>query len=222
MKMMFRRYCVAFTIAAVFSLTACAPRITVTALGADKAELAFEAGFSRATEQTLKSIMGAVAGGANADAPLVTADDMSTIMRRAGLQDVTASAEGTNVATRGTIPRVSQSALAAAGILGLSQNSLTLTLGSAQLQALYALLDEETQAYFDLLMIPALSDETLSPAEYAELLASVYGPALAKELTESPCVITLAAPNGKKTSTARLTLGELLTLTAERRWSVNW
>lgn len=217
-----RKYVVAPLLAAFFIFSACAPRITVTASGADTAELAIAAGFSRATEQTLKSIMGAIAGEADADVPLFTADDLATVLRRTGLQGVTASASGEDVAAHGTIPRVSQSALAAAGILTMSEKSLALAFGPAQYQTLYDMTDEETQAYADLLMIPALSGETLTPAEYTDLLASMYGPSLAKELTESAFTVILAAPDGKKTTTARLTLGELLTLPAEKRWTVNW
>lgn len=216
------RFFAAPILAAFFVFSACAPRITVTASGADTAEFAVAAGFSRAAEQTLSSIMGAIAGEADANAPLFTADDLAAALRRTGLQNVTASASGEDIAARGTIPRVSQSALAAAGILTMTEKSLALAFGPAQYQTLYDMTDEESQAYADLLMIPALSGETLTPAEYTDLLASMYGPSLAKELTESAFTVTIAAPDGKKTTTARLTLGELLTLPAEKRWTVNW
>lgn len=217
-----RKFFAAPLFAAFFVFSACAPRITVTASGADTAELAIAAGFSRAAEQTLTSIMGAIAGEADADAPLFTANDLAAVLRRTGLQNVTASASGEDIAAHGTIPRVSQSALAAAGILTMSEKSLALAFGPAQYQSLYDMTDEESQAYADLLMIPALSGETLTPAEYTDLLASMYGPSLAKELTESAFTVTIAAPDGKKSTTARLTLGELLTLPAEKRWMVKW
>lgn len=217
-----KRFFVAPLLAALFVFSACAPRITVTASGTDSAELDVVAGLSRATEQTLTSIMGTIAGEADTSAPLFTADDLAAVLRRTGLQDVTASASGENIAANGTIPRVSHSALAAAGILTMTETSLALAFGPEQYQTLYDMTDEESQAYADLLMIPALSGETLTPAEYTDLLASMYGPSLAKELAESTFTVTLAAPGGKKTTTARLTLGELLTLPAEKRWIVSW
>lgn len=202
---------------------ACSPQIVIQAKGADEATVAFSAGFSQATEQTLKSIVGAISGQADDGVPLFTASDISALLQHAGLQNVTAATpDGTNIAASGKIPAVSQSALAAAGIITRSQTSLTLTVGAKQFQSLYVLLDEESQAYFDLLMIPALTEETMTPAEYNDLLASVYGQTFAKEMTDGTCRMQLIAPDGKKSTTATLTVGELLTLSAEKSWSVQW
>ena len=122
----------------------------------------------------------------------------------------------------GSARSISEITLAKTGILSRTKKSLTLTLGSIQFQALYAMLDEESQAYFDLMMIPALSDEKMTPAEYNELLASVYGQTFADEITGGSFSMTLISPDGKKRTTAKVTLGEILSLTAEKSWTVNW
>lgn len=207
----------------VFFLSACAPDITIQATASDGATVSFKTGFSKSAEQTIQAIIGTVSGGSDASASLFNADDITVMMQRAGLQNVTTVApDATQIATKGTAQSLSVGALAQTHILTRTQKSLTLALGATQFQALYALLDEETQAYFDLMMIPALSDETMTPAAYNALLASVYGQTFADEITQGVFTITLRSPDGKKQTTAKATVGELLTLTAEKKWTVAW
>ena len=145
------------------------------------------------------------------------------MLKATGLQQVSAnSKDATTLFASGSARSISEITLAKTGILSRTKKSLTLTLGSIQFQALYAMLDEESQAYFDLMMIPALSDEKMTPAEYNELLASVYGQTFADEITGGSFSMTLISPDGKKRTTAKVTLGEILSLTAEKSWTVNW
>ena len=103
-----------------------------------------------------------------------------------------------------------------------SKNSLTLTIGPAQLKRLYQLSSEEAQTYFDLLMIPALNDETMTVAEYSDLLASLYGKQFASDLTGGSLQLQLLSPDGKKKTEVNLPLGQVLTATSEKKWSVTW
>lgn len=207
----------------LLAFCACSPDLTVQATGVDGATISFSTGFSKSTEQTLKSIVGAVSGEANDTAPLFNANDISAMLKATGLQQVFAnSKDATTLFASGSARSISEITLAKTGILSRTKKSLTLTLGSIQFQALYAMLDEESQAYFDLMMIPALSDEKMTPAEYNELLASVYGQTFADEITGGSFSMTLISPDGKKRTTAKVTLGEILSLTAEKSWTVNW
>ena len=73
-------------------------------------------------------------------------------------------------------------------------------------------------------MAPVFLGEAVPKDEYVDLIASVYGQALADELKRSKIKISLFAPNdGKKASkTAELPLAELLTSTKPVSFSAAW
>ena len=73
-----------------------------------------------------------------------------------------------------------------------------------------------------LMMIPALIGEKMSVPEYRELLASMYGPSFADEIVNGNLTINLSSPNGKKTLSKTISLGEILTATEEKTWSISF
>ena len=209
----------------VFS--ACTPELTIQAAGTDQAVLSFSAGFSKEMEKTFRSMMSALSAdstaGSSEDSPIFNANDITALMQSAGVRNVkTNTGRNGAVSASGVLRPVSQSTLAQTGMLSEDAHSLTLTFGITQFQKLYALLDEEAQAYFDLLMIPALNEEKMTPAEYNETLASMYGKPFADEITNGTLTIALVSPDGKKKVSAKTTLGELLTLTKDKSWSVQF
>ena len=212
----------------VFSLLAllfcsCSPEIVFQAIGADDARLSFQTGFSAATEKTLKSIMGSVAGTVDDAAPLVSTKDITLIMQSAGFEDITAAGDRHDrIGSEGVVHEVSKHSLSAAGVLSRTEKSLTLTFGPKQFQELYGMVTEEAQAYFDLLMIPSLNEDEQTAAEYNELLASVYGQSFADEITGGKVKLSLRSPDGKQSTDVSISLGELLTLKEPKSWTVTW
>ncbi len=207
--------------------SACSPSLAIQANGADEATLTFKTGFSPLLEKTFKSMMQSVSGTNDAqdaaDAPLFSKENVAALMESAGLTHVTATnPNASTVTSKGNIVGISKSALAKADMLFRTKNSLSLALGPKQFQSLYAMLDEESQAYFDLMMIPSLNDDTMTPSQYEELLSSVYGQKFAEEITRGSLFITLSSPDGKKKTDIQVSLGEVLTLTEEKRWTVQW
>ena len=205
----------------VFS--ACSPALTIKATDANQAEISFSTGFSKEMEKTLRSLAGAFSEGADTDAPLFNANDVASLMHSAGMTSVkTTGTNNSTISTSGSVLTSAKNALTQTGMLSVTAHSLTFTLGASQFKALYALLDEEAQAYFDLLMIPSIAGEEMTSAEYTEELASLYGKPFAEEITNGTLSLTLSSPDGKKKTTAAITLGELLTLTGKKSWSVIW
>ncbi len=209
---------------ALFFLTAttsCDSGITLTATSADKANLTINLGYSDAAISILKDLISA-GGGSIQDDSLVSAAEISSFLKNQGLSSVSSTSDKKGASARGIIPSISSSSLAHAGILLSTENSMTLTFGPEQIVSVYQSMEEANQGTMDLLMIPALTGETMSLSDYSELLGSVYGPELAQELVKGKMNISLSSPDGKKTITDSISIGELLTLNQEKSWSVKW
>ena len=204
--------------------SACSPSLTVTADDANGATLAFQASFSAATEKTLRALASSISGSSSEGSiPVIAAQDVDAVLRESGFTDISAkNASATSISASARYPVLTEGALAHTGILTRTAQSLTLTVGAQQIYALYALCSEESRLYFDLLMLPAIEGGQLTVKEYNEQLAALYGKSFADEITGGTLTITLVAPSGKKRTTAKVTLGELLTLTAAKSWTVAW
>lgn len=227
MKTLLRNFSLALSaLTLIIFCSACTPSISIQANGADGASLTLKTGFSPLLEKTFKSMMQSISSkdsGNTENTTLFSKENIAAVMEAAGFINVTASTPDTGtVSARGNIAGISKSALAKAGILFRTQNSLSLALGPKQFQALYAMLDEESQAYFDLMMIPALNDDSMTLSQYGELLSSVYGQKFADEITQGSLLVTLSSPDGKKKKDVEAKLGEILTLNEEKKWTVQW
>ncbi len=207
------------------TLTACSPELTVQADSKNGISLAFKAGFSPAAADTLRSFVVAVSGSVDDAMPVIPASDISTVLTDCGFSDIAAkNPTPTDIAATAVYRSLSEGALPATGLLTRTKNSLTLTLGPRQLGMLYMLSSEDARLYFDLLMIPVLDEsaEATTVTDYTELLASLYGKQFAEDLTAGTLKITLTSPDGKKKTTAAVSLGETLTSTREQSWTVSW
>ena len=208
------------------SLSSCSPEIKIKANADESVEISFRTGFSKSASMTIKSI-----AGIPEDKPLFEPSDMSTFLLNAGATGVGARTPSeTEVEASGTIKKLGSSAFRATDILSLGTNSildkkngssLSLTLGPKEIRKLYALLDDDSKAYLDTMMIPALIGEVMGESEYQLLLSAMYGPSFADELVNGNVTILLESPNGKKTKIAEK-LGKILTATEEQKWSVEW
>ena len=211
-------------VAAMLSLTACAPELSIKAYGAEGTTMSFLTGFSESAARTLRSLIGAATGVEIDEAmPIFAPQDIHKVLEAAGFTKIEAkNVSPTTFNATATYENLRIGEFVKTGALTRTANSLTLTLGPRQFWTLYALSDEETQLYLDMLMIPALSGESLTPAEYTALLASLYGVVFENEITDGALSITLSSPDGSKRTTAKISLGEILTLTKEKSWTVTW
>lgn len=199
-------------------LTSCKPKISVSAVASDDVKISFSTGFSSDTAAALKAMTGA-----SAETPLFSKDDVSLILSQIGAQNsIIQFPSPTEISTAGTIPAISSNPLGICKLIERTEKSLKITLGPEQFKAFYNLLNEEFKAYFDLMMIPALTDEKMSIKEYEELLASMYGPTFAKDVVNGTLEIFVSSPDGKKVKKESVSLGEILTLTESKSWLVNF
>lgn len=211
-----------FAILSLFLFASCAPELTVQASGVNGAEIAIK---TTAQSDALSELLSSLSGTEGSASGLFSASDIKTFLSGTGFENTDASVSPSGeIQARGTSADVRTGQLAQFGLVTRTKNSLTLTVGTPQWKKIYESATEESRGYLDLLMIPALSDEAMSLSEYRSLLSSVYGPSIAREITDSPIVIFLAAPasfGGKKTKITT-TLGALLIRTEEKSWSVQW
>ena len=200
------------------AFTSCLPQISVKAGNSDEATVFFSTGFSPSFAKTLKNL-----SGLDQSSAIFNKDDILQLLNSAGAVDTSASLPAENeIAATGRIPALSENVLAKAGIIKRTENSLTLTIGSKQIVNFYDFLNDEAKSYLDLMMIPALIGEKMNVEEYSELLSSMYGPAFADEIIKGKLTIGISSPNGKKQIKESVSLGELLTQTEERNWTVKW
>ncbi len=199
-------------------LSSCGPEISVKAIQGDGAEISFTTGFSAAAADTLRSI-----SNLPGESPIFAPQDITLVLKDMGVQDPVAKTPTvTSIQSSGKIPSVKSSDFSKIKVLDRRGKSLKVTIGPKQIQAIYQKLNEESKAYFDMMMIPALIGEKMTVAEYRDLLASMYGPTFADELVGGKLTVTLSSPDGKKTSKETLSLGEILTLSGEKSWTLNW
>ncbi|MBQ3671104.1 MAG: hypothetical protein II921_06460 [Treponema sp.] len=210
------RFFIAITLS-LMAFTSCAPKISVKANANGGADVVFKTGFSDSTASTLRTI-----SGLPANSPIFSTDDIKEILTQAGIQrTVVRTPTSVQVESSGFIPN-KPSELSKAKIFSQTANSLSITLGPNQLKDIYSHIDTESQKYFDMMMIPALIGEEMDAEEYRQLLSAMYGTTFANELVDGKLSISLTSPNGKKTTNAQATLGEILTLTKEKTWTVTW
>lgn len=206
------------TMAALFIFDSCSPTISIVSGKEGRISIGFKTGFSHNAAMTLRSI-----SGTDETEPIFNTKDIKTALQSFNISDVTASIPSpTEISAEGTIHKISENELCKAGVLTSSSNSITFELGPAQFKAIYAILDETSQSYFDMLMIPSLIDEEMSVKDYKLLLASLYGTTFAEELLNGKLTVALSSPDRKKQVRDVVSLGEILTLNKSKSWTVNW
>lgn len=200
-----------------FLICSCSPKISVKALSNGAVDVSFGTGFSKATGETLRKI-----ADIPSDSPIFSPNDMTSFLVNAGATNVSASTPSAlEVEASGRL-FAEKNALSATKILSRTESSVSLTLGPEQIRSLYALLDEDTKSYFDMMMIPALAEETLELDEYRMILAAMYGQKFANELIDGVVLLELSSPDGKKTERISEKLGVILTLTKEKTWKLDF
>ncbi len=198
--------------------TSCSSKLTLIAQQSGGATLAFSSNLNSQTAANIKALTGA-----SENAPLIEQGDLVKLLKDIGGFSIkTEVSDDDRFNGDCYFPDFDSGVFKAVNIIKINDNTITLTMGPEQLSSIYNQLTEETQSYFDMFMAPSLTGEKLNLAEYRALLSSVYGPKIAAEFCDGPIEITLVSPDGTKTSAVKLTLGELMTLTKEKSWSVTW
>ena len=197
----------------------CTSSVELRANGDGSVNITYDAAFGSAFIE----IMQALSGGGTS--PLFDADEMTAQFRAAGVNDVRiTSPADTSLGIRLCLPKNGIAPVSQSGCISRSANSLSLVLSPESCAKLYKLLPDTMQSYIDLCMAPLFLGEPMEQNEYVDLIASVYGQALADELKRSKIKISLFAPNDEKkaSKTVELPLAELLTSKKPVSFSVAW
>jgi len=197
----------------------CTSSVELRANGDGSVDITYDAAFGSAFIEMMR----ALSGGGNSR--LFDADEMTAQFRAAGVNDVRiASPADTSLGIRLRLPKGGDDPVSQSTCLSRSANALSLALSPEFCAKLYKLLPDTMQSYIDLCMAPLFFGEPMSQTEYVDLIASVYGQALADELKRSKIKISLFAPNDEKkaSKTVELPLAELLTSTKPVSFSIKW
>lgn len=203
----------ALIISSLFLFVSCAPVLTVQANGAKGADISIKTTMQSAA---LSELLGTL------EVSAFSERDLASLLKETGFENTKADiAPSGEITSSGSCSDISKNP-ALPHLISRTENSLTFTAGASQWQSIYESSGEESRGYLDLLMIPALTGESMTTAEYRSLLSSVYGPSLASEVVDTPLVIYLSSPSGAKKTKITTTLGALLSRTEEKSWSVQW
>lgn len=207
-----------FTLFTILIFDSCKPKISISAEKNDSVEISFSTSFAKDTADALRKMTGA-----GDDVPIFAEPDIKYLLSQVGTENTKVSIPTPNeLESSGNIKNVSENVLSKCGIISESENSLSLSLGPDQFKDFYALLSDEFKSYFDLMMIPSLIGEKMSPSEYEELLSSMYGPSFAKDIVSGTLEISLSSPDKTKNIKDSVTLGEILTAQEAKTWSISW
>ena len=183
-------------------LASCTTEVTLTVRQDDSVDIRFEGGAGEAFTKMIAS-----ASGAGGDV-LIDTDTVTYELARAGFSNVKAEQKKGGAVVIGMSDNKHTSYVFSSGIVKAEKGRLSAAITRKSLEDFYKSADEQTRMTLDLFLAPVFNDETMSEEEYLEMLASFYGDAAAKEVSESVVKINLISKDGTK-ETLRYPLAQL-------------
>ncbi len=211
-------------------LTACSPVLKVAVADSGSIVYSVESSVSPLIEETVRSFTGA-----HQSLPLFNEEQILQALRSAGLSSVgvdtpdnsslivSARIESAVTDKVGTIPSLGTGSVCqdmvpqVAGAIGychssqVGQRKLVLTISPDVLRQVMGIVPAETAEYMDLLSAPILTGESMTAAEYADLIGVIYGDSVAKELRRATVRILVTAPAEVQAATVSVPAGRVRT-----------
>ena len=196
----------------------CTSSVELHTNGDGSINILYDAAFDSAFIEIMQSLSG------ESGTQLFDADEMTSQFRAAGIKDVrVASPANTSLGIALRLPKEGNDPISRSGCISRSARSLAITVSPASCAKLYKLLPDTLQSYIDLFMAPVFLGEAVPKDEYVDLIASVYGKALADEASRAKIKISFFAPNGEKAvKTIECPLVDLLTAAKPLVFSAAW
>ncbi|MCK9170802.1 MAG: hypothetical protein M0P01_10350 [Treponema sp.] len=202
----------------VMFLSACTASIEIRRGSDGNTSVAYDAEFGNAFVEMMKSLSEENSG------PLFDIQTITGQFEEAGIPGVNVSSKSdTSLKISALLPRGSKDSVSVSGCISGTADSISLTISPEKLSALYTSLPETVKSYIDLFMAPVFNGDTMTPAEYTDLISSVYGKSLGDEVAAAQVNIILYGPGGngkKKTVTVPLT--DILTASKPLLYTVTW
>ncbi len=211
-------------------LSACSPVLKVAVADSGSIVYSVESSVSPLIEETVRSFTGA-----HQSLPLFNEEQILQALRSAGLSSVgvdtpdnsslivSARIESAVTDKVGTIPSLGTGSVCqdmvpqVAGAIGychssqVGQRKLVLTISPDVLRQVMGIVPAETAEYMDLLSAPILTGESMTAAEYADLIGVIYGDSVAKELRRATVRILVTAPAEVQAATVSVPAGRVRT-----------
>ena len=211
-------------------LTACSPVLKVAVADSGSIVYSVESSVSPLIEETVRSFTGA-----HQSLPLFNEEQILQALRSAGLRSVgvdtpdnsslivSARIESAVTDKVGTVPSLGTGPVCqdmvpqVAGAIGychssqVGQRKLVLTISPDVLRQVMGIVPAETAEYMDLLSAPILTGESMTAAEYADLIGVIYGDSVAKELRRATVRILVTAPAEVQAATVSVPAGRVRT-----------
>lgn len=211
-------------------LTACSPVLKVAVADSGSIVYSVESSVSPLIEETVRFFTGA-----HQSLPLFNEEQILQALRSAGLRSVgvdtpdnsslivSARIESAVTDKVGTVPSLGTGPVCqdmvpqVAGAIGychssqVGQRKLVLTISPDVLRQVMGIVPAETAEYMDLLSAPILTGESMTAAEYADLIGVIYGDSVAKELRRATVRILVTAPAEVQAATVSVPAGRVRT-----------
>ena len=179
----------------------CTTEVTLTVKADNSVDIQFEGGAGAAFTKMINSAAGAgseAGSGSDGSDMLIDEDAVSYELAKAGFSAVKVNQKKGGAVLISMNDKKQKSYIFTSGIVKSEKGKLTAAISRKSLEDFYASADEQTRMTLDLFLAPVFNDEEMSEAEYLEMVASFYGEAAAKEVSESIVKINLISKDGSK------------------------
>lgn len=171
----------------------CTTEVTLSVQPDNSVNITFEGGAGQAFTKMISSASG------NPDS-IIDVDSVTYELAKAGFADVKVNQkEGGNVLIN-MCDKKQTSYIFTSGVIKSEKGKLSAQIKRKSLEDFYNTADEQTRSTLDLFLAPVFNNEYMSEEEYLEMVASFYGEAAAKEVSESIVKINLISKDGSKQS----------------------
>ena len=170
----------------------CTTEVTLTVRADDSVDIRFEGSAGEAFIKMMNSAAG------TEDSFLIDEDSVSYELAKAGFSSVKVSQNNGRAVQISMSDKKQSSYIFTSGIVITEKGKLKTSISRKSLEDFYNSADEQTRMTLDLFLAPVFNNETMSEEEYLEMLASFYGNATAKEVSESLVKINLISNDGSK------------------------
>ena len=188
-------------------LVSCTTEVTLSVQKDDSVEIHFEGG---AGEAFTKMISSAAGVGMSADgANVIDTEAVSYELAKAGFSNVKVEQKAGGLVLINMSDKKSGSYIFTSGIIKSEKGKLSAAITRKSLEDFYNSADEQTRMTLDLFLAPVFNNETMSEAEYLEMLGSFYGNGAADEVSKSVVKINLISKDGSK-QTLKYPLSQIL------------
>lgn len=176
----------------VFLCTACTPSVIVKIKPDASGSALFNAEMSTTADTLARRFSGSSDNG-NAH-PIFDKDKIIISLANAGIKaDSVTFPSRTAIALNLSFLKL-DGLLDQAVILKKESKKISITLSAESINAAMDLMPPDTRDYLDLLMAPIFTGETLTSAEYEEVVGAAYGKTLKEELKKSFFTLTIHCP----------------------------